>query len=234
MRRSSPYPPRAFTLIEILATVTILTILAAMTFPTIKSIMRKADSTKCMGNMKAIGQAFLDYASDHDNEIPAAVLNRTNWTYWDTGAIWDYAMNRAGMPYSASMNYWSNYNTFVFRCPSSDPSIRCSYSLNVMFPLGVKNYDAPRKISSVSKPASCLFLGEGTNHALDSWWYAAPPGQPMTFPHGPAKVGTEESKLKNRQNMLFLDMHMESRAASEIPRGGWGTPETMDAFWTGN
>jgi hypothetical protein len=221
-------------MVEILSVVAIVTVLAAVLLPAVQNAMRMADTTKCMANMRAIGQAFYAYADDHDDAFPPAVLNRSNWTYWSTGTIWDYAMNRAGMPYSASMNYWSNYNTFIFRCPSSDPTIRCSYSLNVMFPAGVKDYDNPRKRSSVSKPSSCLLLGEGTNHALDSWWFAAPPGQPMTFPHGPAKVGTEESKLKNRQNLLFMDMHMESRLAKDIPRGGWGSPETTNSFWTGN
>ncbi len=56
----------------------------------------------------------------------------------------------------------------------------CSYGMNAMFPDGIKHYDQPRRRNSITKPSSCLLLGEGTNHLLDSWWYSSA-GQPMTF-----------------------------------------------------
>jgi len=150
---------------------------------------------------------------------PPAVLDSVNWKYWDMDAIWQYAM---GTSPTAQMNYYTNYKTFIFCCPSSDKSRSASYGINVMFPAGVKNYYEPRKRAAVANPAFCLLLGEGVNHAIDSWWASSPPGQPVSFPHGGA------------MNLLFMDLHMETRKPSEIPKGGWSSPESTDPFWTGH
>jgi len=208
-----------FSLLEMLAAVTLVSVLVALVVPVTKTFMASAKSTKCVSNMRQIGLGLNAYAADHDDAYPPIVISTAGWKYWDMDAIWDYAMGSAS---SSTSNYYTNYKQFIFYCPASDPTKNCSYGMNAMFPAGVKNFYQPRKRSSISKPASCLLLGEGTNHAVDSWWFASPPGQPMTFPHNGA------------QNLLFADLHVESRKKEALPKGGWSAIETADAFWTGN
>lgn len=218
------FPPQrklrnfAFTLLEMLASIAIVAILAAVLFPVSKSIFASSKASKCASNMRQIGLAINSYAEDHGNNYPPVVVNPVGWKYWDMDAIWDYAMGTAS---SGSRNYYTNYKTFIFCCPASDMTKNCSYGMNVMFPAGVKNYYEPRNRSTITRPASCLLLGEGTNHAVDAWW-ASGAGQPMTFPHN------------EKQNLLFADLHIESRDRNGIPKGGWSVPESTDAFWTGN
>lgn len=218
MRAPPPRSKRAFTLVELLSSVVIVAVLAALLVPTSKRMIGSGKSTKCASNLRQIGMGLNAYAVDHDEYYPPIVINPVGWKYWDMDAIWEYV---SGRPSSATVNYYTTYKTSVFYCPASDPSKNCSYGMNAMFPAGVKNYYEPRKRSQIAKPALCLLLGEGTNHAVDSWWSTGV-GQPMTFPHG------------ERQNLLFADLHVESRDRNTIPKGGWSTPETSDAFWTGN
>ncbi len=219
-----------FSLLELLTGVAIVTVILSIIVPVAMNLQRSASATKCASNMRQIGLALNAYAADHDDYFPPVVINPVGWKYWDMDAIWGYAMNSSP---ASGVNYFTNYKEFIFRCPSGK-SVNCSYGMNVMFPDGKKNYYLPRKRSSVSKPSSCMLLGEGTNHAIDSWWYASPPGQPVSFPHGKFNVNSEEAKTHNTANWLFMDLHIEARKAGDIPKGGWGAVETTDAFWTGN
>lgn len=203
---------------EILAAVAIVSVLVAITLKIGNAAKLSSASVKCMSNMRQIGMAINSYAADNDNSYPPIVVSTQGWKYWDMELIWPYA---TGLSSSSSVNYFTTYKGSIFQCPASDPKKTCSYGMNAMFPDGIKKYDQPRKRNSITKPSSCLLLGEGTNHLLDSWWYSSA-GQPMTFPHN------------GRQNLLFADLHTESRKKEDIPMGGWSQPETTDPFWTGN
>lgn len=60
----------AFTLIEMLVVVGIISLLAALLFPVLISARSKARSAVCLSNMKQIGDAILLYAQDYDDLFP--------------------------------------------------------------------------------------------------------------------------------------------------------------------
>jgi len=64
---------KAFTLIEILVTVTIIAILAAMVLPAINRAKEKAREVSCMNNLKQLGIILLLYAEDNDDWLPPGV-----------------------------------------------------------------------------------------------------------------------------------------------------------------
>jgi len=59
--RSSP----AFTLLELLASIAIIAVLAALLIPGMQSIRARVDSATCMSNMKNVGQAILMSTGDN-------------------------------------------------------------------------------------------------------------------------------------------------------------------------
>lgn len=61
---------RIFTLIELLITIAIIAILAAMLLPALNQARARATSTKCMANQKQLGQALLFYADENNGYIP--------------------------------------------------------------------------------------------------------------------------------------------------------------------
>jgi prepilin-type N-terminal cleavage/methylation domain-containing protein/prepilin-type processing-associated H-X9-DG protein len=60
----------AFTLVELLVVIAIIALLAGLMNPALRRAIQSAQSTKCAGNLRTIGFAVSQAASDNDNQYP--------------------------------------------------------------------------------------------------------------------------------------------------------------------
>jgi prepilin-type N-terminal cleavage/methylation domain-containing protein len=73
---NTPFPPgpltarRAFTIVELLVTMAIIAMLAALAAPEYSRLVDRARSTACAGNLRSIGIALLNYVNDNDGRFP--------------------------------------------------------------------------------------------------------------------------------------------------------------------
>jgi len=89
---------------EILVAMTIVAVLAAALIPSLRSMGARAESTRCLGNLRALGVAMGQYLADHSMTMPLLAAARAN-TSEDVPVI-DTVLG----PYSEDGR--------IFRCPS--------------------------------------------------------------------------------------------------------------------
>src|SRR5687767_9151599 len=70
---SKLHSKRAFTLVELLVVIGIIALLIAILMPALSAARRQANTTKCMANLRSIGQAIMLYVHDHKGIMPLSV-----------------------------------------------------------------------------------------------------------------------------------------------------------------
>jgi prepilin-type processing-associated H-X9-DG protein len=147
-------------MLELLAAIAIIAILASLLIPVVSDVREKSQSTKCLNNMRQIGAALAMYAADNDGYNPPLVDGAGK--DWDQGAIFPY------LPARMSGNQRQNS---VFICPSavysgfgnSDLS-RTYASTETMIGkdgLGDKDYTIPTRRLSFTNLSGTLILFDG-------------------------------------------------------------------------
>lgn len=95
---------RAFTLLEILIAVAIVAGLVALLVPSLGSLQARAESARCLGNLRALGAAMGQYLADHSMTFPLLAAARASTS--EEVPVIDSAL----APYAQDQK--------VFACPS--------------------------------------------------------------------------------------------------------------------
>lgn len=115
-----------FTLLELLAVLCVVAILAALVFPFIKSFIERANGAKCAANLKSLGAASMAYAADNNGFLPItySVDSAKGISFVDGGGAWYWLI----APY-VDVPRWDSIKTYlgpqggkigapnVFTCP---------------------------------------------------------------------------------------------------------------------
>lgn len=108
---------RGFTLVELLAVIAIIGVLASLLIVTVPKINESAHRATCASNLRQIGILVLGYAADHKNQLP---LSRE-------GGLFSFASNI--LPDTKLVNQSDNPMGKLFYCPSDDSGGVATYSI---------------------------------------------------------------------------------------------------------
>jgi len=79
---SSVRKPNAFTLVELLVVIGIISVLVSLLLPSLQKARAQAQALSCLANMRQIGLAIRLYANEHQDQLPpfADMLFNNPWT----------------------------------------------------------------------------------------------------------------------------------------------------------
>lgn len=218
---------RGFTLVELLVIIAIVLILIALAIPGVIRAFEGARKTKCVSNLRELGQATLAYEADNEQFLPPLGVN--------SGGVWMTFWYMEIRPYLGEqplptarwfLPQWGlpgpapfGKNFPVFYCPSIKAGRghpHNDYGANTfVFKLDIPYTNGAgerTKATQIEQPAKIAMYSEilGASPYPDSLWMllssAVILSPDANFPH----------RHGERVNMVFCDGHVESVSRSAV------------------
>ena len=233
-----------FTLVELLVVIAIIIVLAAILFPVFARARDKAQQSKCLNNLKQMGNAIAMYEEDYDNPMPFQVIsmpaatglvpivNPAYYYFWKD-LMEPYVKQLKGGQYYGQ---FEEYEGELFKCPSA-PIEHFIYAWQEARTYGYNPYFTKvTSTSDVRYPSSTLRVTETSTDDPDnlparlkggSWQCPLP------------NSGTHAPGWHNDMNVvLWADGHVSTMTRQRVmltdnlrSSGGWASPRTGDV-WT--
>jgi type II secretory pathway pseudopilin PulG len=161
----------AFTRTDLLVTMAVASVLAALVVAPLSMTRKKSQLKMCTNNLQQVARAVLLFAGDHDATLPGLMRTESGESWW-----W-YKEEVKGY---AGLSGASSGNDRLFACPLdrgySDATPFCknprfdysSYVFNGVTLLGTPNI-AGWKLAALNQPRRTLLVAEWPAHAPLSW-----------------------------------------------------------------
>jgi prepilin-type N-terminal cleavage/methylation domain-containing protein/prepilin-type processing-associated H-X9-DG protein len=200
-----------FTLLELMAVVGIVVVLAALIFPTIGSMKETGQRSACLAHMRQVAGIVLQYSADNGSRVLPAASGANAWM---NDNVWyelldgeDYLIANATKP-----NTWSGKRNGIMSCPARD-SAAFSYSAAGKHDLHYSLNQHPGffnrvntseggwpTLAKIPNPSRAFLLAES------SFPIGYPNGENLVYPHPrKGKPVTEGEGM----NLVFFDGHAE-------------------------
>jgi len=120
--RSTVVNKRAFSLIELLVVISIITLLLAILLPALPRVMDAGRRTACAANLRGVGQAVEMYKGDFNELMPLGTYMPRPWlNFLDDDGSWPITFNE-------SISNYFEIDSKAWRCPGDTAVHRITYT----------------------------------------------------------------------------------------------------------
>ncbi len=193
--------PRGFTLVELLAVIAILTLLAGLLFPVLRTSRERARASVCGSKVKQLLLGLRSYELDQETFPPGCEPAETSLGPFAGSPVPGIdIMGRWWFDFSQKVDHGSGDGLEVLKCPSKRQAnsllerdiLVGNYGANLslcrvekyMRPYAGEFSGKPLSTQTVSQPGSTLLLVD-SGYALVCWWHVTE-SPPVTFPDKPS------------------------------------------------
>lgn len=214
---------RGFTLVELMAVISIILVLIAILMPALAHATAALRQIQCTNNMRSLGQAFQCYIGDYDGFIPDTdgaghfgVNNQPGraWLRWKPGE---------DVNQSAVARYVAQRDEALrdlYRCPAEPIEDQSGYQSGSSYPLTTtinyfnQVYPSFRHWQCKRPSGKILLYDENQNADDDQFWYVTT-RDTLAGRHGTRSMqftdanGVPAVSLQLLGNVMFFDGHVE-------------------------
>jgi prepilin-type processing-associated H-X9-DG protein/prepilin-type N-terminal cleavage/methylation domain-containing protein len=208
----------AFTLVELMAVIGIIVVLAGLTLTGLSGARKSARSVTCLSNLRQLASAAVAYAERYDGSYPPAQWSDTADPALTRG--WDYT--RRGATVLGPGLLWSGQSSpAVLQCPAFDGRSQSpgdpytGYNYNTSYVGRGSGEGPPARVAAVKQPSQTLLFGDGQWSLGANKYMRSPrrsPTEPVSYADGSATraAGTQGYRHRGMTNAAFCDGHAES------------------------
>lgn len=179
----------AFTLLELLVTITVIAILAALLLPALSRSKAAGQGAKCASNVRQLIQGWSMYGNDSNGQLPSNADGQdgmgvfTNWVAGTMSRATDATNTALLVDPHLSALAWYVPAAGVYKCPGDSSRLVRSYSMNCrMNPTRIKGipaftaggntlYETFLRFQHIARPANIfVFLDERSDSINDGYF----------------------------------------------------------------
>lgn len=242
----------AFTLIELLAAIAVLLILAAMLLPAAGAARGRADKIACLSNLRQFGVALQLYAGEWAENLPPNMDGRdaSSGKTWVEGWLGLPGPDRTNTMYlqRSLLAPYLGGQARIWRCPASEPVLSGdatqiqvrTVSLNCFVGTPIHSPAAAtyQKISQFVQlpPSKALSFIDEWAQTINDGSFAMQWGFKIRQPETWQLRDKPTASHNNGANLVFIDGHVETRRwvdkrTIDPPRDDAPMPGSPDVFW---